>query len=99
MFGLAELSFAAPWALAGLAVLPLLWWLLRVTPPAPWRLRFPPVRLLLDLVTQEESAARTPWWLLILRLVLAALIILAAAQPLMNAAGVLTGRPGGDRRR
>ena len=91
MFGLAEISFAAPWALAGLAVLPLLWWLLRVTPPAPWRLRFPPIRFLLDLVTQEESAARTPWWLLVLRLVLAALVIVAAAQPLMNAAGVLRG--------
>ena len=91
MFGLDEISFAAPWALAGLAVLPLLWWLLRVTPPAPWRLRFPPIRFLLDLVTQEDSAARTPWWLLILRLVLAALVIVAAAQPLKNAAGVLTG--------
>ncbi|MGI4941646.1 MAG: BatA domain-containing protein, partial [Janthinobacterium lividum] len=26
--------FAAPWLLLALAALPLLWWLLRVTPPA-----------------------------------------------------------------
>ena len=27
--------FAAPWVLLALPLLPLLWWLLRVTPPAP----------------------------------------------------------------
>ena len=27
--------FAAPWVLLALPALPLLWWLLRVTPPAP----------------------------------------------------------------
>ena len=33
--------FAAPWVLVALAALPLLWWLLRVTPPAPRSEIFP----------------------------------------------------------
>ena len=35
------LSFAEPALLLGLLSLPVLWWLLRVTPPAPRRVRFP----------------------------------------------------------
>ena len=38
MLQLGPLAFAQPWMLAALVALPLLWWLLRVTPPAP-RLR------------------------------------------------------------
>jgi len=49
MLALGSLAFAAPWILLGLAVLPVLWWLLRVTPPAPRRVRFPALRLLLGL--------------------------------------------------
>ena len=41
MLTLGPIAFAAPWLLAGLAALPVLWWLLRVTPPAPKRIRFP----------------------------------------------------------
>ncbi len=41
--------FAAPWVLLALAGLPLLWWLLRVTPPAPRSETFPAIRLLLGL--------------------------------------------------
>ena len=48
MFGL-PLVFAAPAALAALAGLVALYWLLRVTPPRPRRQIFPPVRLLLGL--------------------------------------------------
>ena len=39
------LVFAAPWVLAALVTLPLIWWLLKVIPPAPKLVRFPPVRL------------------------------------------------------
>lgn len=86
MIGFAGLTFAAPWALAALAVLPAIWWLLRVTPPPPRRVVFPPVRLLLDLRAGEETPARTPPWLLLLRLFAAALAILAVARPLLDAA-------------
>src|SRR5213082_499785 len=80
------LNFTAPWILAGLAVLPAIWWLLRVTPPAPRRVSFPPLRLLRGLTATEETPARTPWWLLLLRMIVAALIIVALAEPILGAA-------------
>ena len=84
--------FAVPWALTALAALPLLWWLLRVTPPAPRSENFPAIRLLLGLHATEETPARTPWWLLLLRLATAALVILALARPVLDAGASLTGR-------
>ena len=83
MFGL-PLTFAAPMALAALAALPAIWLLLRVTPPQPRRIDFPPLRILADLLPARELPARTPPWLLFLRLLAAALLILAAAGPLWN---------------
>ncbi|WP_029007548.1 DUF4159 domain-containing protein [Azospirillum halopraeferens] len=91
MLGFGSLAFAAPWALAALVTLPVLWWLLRVTPPAPRVVRFPAIRLLRDLAAREETPARTPWWLLLLRLLVAALIILALAGPLLNPRAALPG--------
>src|SRR5215469_9539178 len=84
MLTLGSLAFAAPWILLGFAVLPILWWLLRVTPPAPRIVRFPALRLLRDLVPREETPAKTPLWLILLRMVLTALVILALAHPLLN---------------
>jgi len=84
MLVLGPLAFAAPWLLLALPALPALWWLLRVTPPAPRRVAFPAVRLLADLPQPEETAARTPWWLLLLRLLAAALVVLALARPILG---------------
>lgn len=84
MLALGSLVFASPWLLAALAALPIIWWLLRVTPPAPRRIVFPAIRLLFGLMPREETPARTPWWLILLRTVLAALVILALAHPVMN---------------
>jgi hypothetical protein len=81
---LSALSFGAPWVLAALAALPVLWWLLRVTPPQPRRIPFPPMRLLLGLKDEEQTPAHTPWWLLLLRLLAAGLLILALADPLLG---------------
>jgi hypothetical protein len=78
------LSFAEPMLLLGLLSLPVLWWLLRVMPPRPRRIEFPPTRLLLDIAPREETPSRTPWWLTALRLLAAALVILAAAGPVWN---------------
>src|SRR5918912_3822472 len=91
MLSLGPLAFAAPWLLLGLAVLPILWWLLRVTPPAPRRIRFPAIRLLLGLVPREETPAKTPLWLILLRMALTALVILALAHPLLNPSTRLAG--------
>ncbi len=78
------LGFAQPLVLVGLLSLPVLWWLLRLVPPRPRRINFPPTRLLFDIAPKEETPARTPWWLTLLRLTLAALVIIAAAGPLWN---------------
>src|SRR5918911_3273635 len=83
MLGL-PLTFAAPLVLTALAALPAIWLLLRVTPPQPRRIDFPPLKILADLLPKRETPARTPWWLLLLRLTLAALLILAAAGPVWN---------------
>ena len=87
------LSFAEPMLLLGLLSLPVLWWLLRVIPPRPRRIEFPPTQLLFDIAPKEETPSRTPWWLTALRLAAAALIILAAAGPIWNPpAGASTSR-------
>src|ERR1700733_11339789 len=91
MLSLGSLAFAAPWLLLGFAVLPILWWLVRVTPPAPRRIRFPALRLLLDLVPREETPAKTPLWLILLRMLLASIIILALAHPLLNPSARIAG--------
>ncbi len=79
--------FAAPWVLAALLVLPVLWWLLRATPPAPRAQNFPAIRLLAALRPREETPARTPWWLLALRLAAAALIVVGLAGPILGGGG------------
>ena len=85
------ISFVSPWVLFALPALPLLWWLLRVTPPAPRAEKFPAIRLLLDLRATEETPAHTPWWLLALRMMAAGLVILALARPVLDAGAALEG--------
>ena len=84
MIGGLPIGFAEPLVLIGLLTLPVLWWLLRLIPPRPRRIDFPPTRLLLEIAPKEETPARTPWWLTLMRLVLAALVIIAAAGPLWH---------------
>jgi hypothetical protein len=85
MMGL-PLTFAEPFLLLGLLSLPVLWWLLRVMPPRPRRIEFPPTKLLSDIAPKEETPSRTPWWLTLIRLAAAALLIIAAAGPIWNPA-------------
>lgn len=73
--------FLQPWALLGLVALPILWLLLRATPPEPKRSALPSIALLDDLKPEEETPARTPWWLLLLRMVALGLAILGFARP------------------
>ena len=84
---LGPLAFLNPWLLLAAASLPVIWWLIRVTPPSPRRIRLPSIRLLFGLPQTEETPARTPPWLLLLRLLLALLAILALAHPVWNPVG------------
>src|SRR5262249_56000450 len=67
MMGL-PLGFAQPLVLLGLLSIPVLWWLLRLIPPQPRRIDFPPTRLLFQIKPKEETPQKTPWWLTLLRL-------------------------------
>ncbi|WBU54281.1 DUF4159 domain-containing protein [Paracoccus sp. SCSIO 75233] len=86
MMMLGPIGFGAPLLLAGLAVLPLLWWLLRALPPVPRRVRFPGTALLVGLQDPNPVAQRTPWWLLLIRLLAVGAAILAFAQPVWRPA-------------
>jgi len=91
MLSLGALAFATPWVLLAGLLLPIIWLLLRVTPPAPKQLRFPAISFLFGLKPREETPAHTPWWLLLLRVALAALIILGLAHPLLNPRAAIIG--------
>jgi Aerotolerance regulator N-terminal len=83
MIGL-PLAFGAPLVLAGLIALPVIWWLLRLTPPKPNQEVFPPLKILARILKKDETPHKSPWWLTLLRLALSALVILALAEPVLN---------------
>lgn len=91
MLEFGSFAFTSPWLLTALIALPALWFLLRVTPPSPRLVSFPPMRLLLSLRPNEETPSRTPWWLILLRMLLAALVIFALSHPLLNPGAALRG--------
>ncbi|GKX33475.1 MAG: RNA-binding protein [Rhizobiaceae bacterium MnEN-MB40S] len=78
------LAFGAPAVLFGLLALPVIWWLLRLTPPRPKTEPFPPFRILARVLKKEETPSKSPWWLTALRLLMAALVIIALADPILN---------------
>lgn len=77
-------SFGFPFVLWGLLALPVIWWLLRLTPPRPQMEVFPPLKILARVLKREETPHQSPWWLTLLRLLLAALVIFALAEPIFN---------------
>ena len=91
MLEFGSFAFTSPWLLTALIAFPALWFLLRVTPPSPRLVSFPPMRLLLSLRPNEETPSRTPWWLILLRMLLAALVIFALSHPLLNPGAALRG--------
>ncbi len=74
--------FMAPLALLGLIALPVIWYILRATPPAPKLADLPSLRLLDDVDPREETPARTPWWLWLLRLIAATAVIIGLSRPI-----------------
>lgn len=79
---LGPLFFGSPLALLGLMALPIIWFVLRATPPRPKEAELPSLRLLDGVELKEETPDKTPWWLLLLRLMAAALAILGLSLPL-----------------
>ena len=75
------LAFEQALALWALLALPVIWWLLRATPPRPREQAFPPIEILSRLKNVEHTPDKMPWWLLLLRLALAAILIFAVAHP------------------
>lgn len=86
------LVFLHPWILAGLAALPLLWFLLRIVPPAPKRIPLPSARFLDGLIPDRPFPSRTPWWILLLRMVVLGLVLTALAGPVLHPGEGLPGR-------
>lgn len=85
------LAFVNPWVLFGLSFLPVLWFLLKVTPPAPRLIIFPAARFMEGLDARKQVPNKTPWWILLLRILAAALIILALARPILNPGDAIDG--------
>ena len=78
------MSWTAPWLLATLAALPLLYLLLRALPPAPRVQDFPALRLLAGLAPPRETVARASPWLLLLRIAAFSLLAIGLAGPLLQ---------------
>ena len=78
------LTFLAPLVLLGLLTLPIVWWILRISPPKPREQIFPPLRILEGVQAEEETPAGTPLWLLIFRLFMVAFAVFALAQPIFQ---------------
>ncbi|MCH4024674.1 MAG: DUF4159 domain-containing protein [Acetobacter sp.] len=75
------MTFIHPALLAGLCVLPAIWWLLRLRPPVPRTQIFPPVALLDRLHSRQTVSASPPFWLFILRLAAIICLITGLADP------------------
>ena len=71
MSALSSIVVLHPLLLVAALILPVLWLLLRVTPPRPKTIEVPPLRLLLDLMPAQKTPARSPWWLTALRMLVA----------------------------
>jgi len=84
------MTFLAPVVLFGLLALPLVWWILRISPPKPREQIFPPLRILEGVRADEETPSGTPLWLLIFRLLMVALVAIALAQPIFQSTQVET---------
>jgi hypothetical protein len=81
---MSSFAFAYPAILGALVLLPVIWWLLRLTPPHPKAEVFPPLKILAIVLKREETPAKSPWWLTLLRMLLATAVILAIADPIFN---------------
>ncbi|MBO1323941.1 DUF4159 domain-containing protein [Acetobacter sp. TBRC 12305] len=77
------MRFHSPALLLALLGLPIIWWLLRATPPQARRQAFPPVTLLGALRARQAEPVRSPPWLLALRIAAFALLVAGFAGPFL----------------
>src|SRR3546814_13923908 len=84
MLGFGAFAFASPWVLLALLSLPALWWLLRITPPAPKNIRFPAIRLLFGLANRQQTPPSAPLWPVIRRLTAASLVLHGLPPPRLH---------------
>ena len=84
------ITFLAPLVLLGLLALPIVWWILRISPPKPREQTFPPLRILEGVQADEETPAGTPLWLLLFRLLMVAIAAISLAQPILKSASTET---------
>lgn len=94
MTAIGPFLLGAPLALFALLALPLIWWVLRATPPAPKEAELPSLRLLEGVEPEEETPARTPWWVWLIRTLAVVAAILGLSQPVW-APGARTTEAGG----
>ena len=87
MTALGPFLFGAPWALAALIALPVIWWILRATPPAPKDIELPSLRILEGMEPKEETPARTPWWVWLIRTLAVMAAIAGLSQPVYAPGG------------
>ena len=89
--------FMAPLALLALTGLPILWFILRATPPQPKTADLPSLALFEDLAHKEETPDKTPWWIILLRVLVVLLAILGLARPVWSPpAQPIEGEANGD---
>ncbi|WP_085907313.1 DUF4159 domain-containing protein [Kiloniella majae] len=82
MLNLGIIGFLNPWLLLGLLTLPVVWLILRITPPSPKKITFPALRLLFGLQGATSKPEKTSWWLILLRIMILLILILALAEPI-----------------
>lgn len=87
---LSNLSFLQPLILYAFLSLPILWVILRITPPPPRIVRLPSFKFLDGLATSNHTPKNSPLWLLLLRLLALSLLILGFAGPVLNAEKTLS---------
>ena len=76
-----HLSFYHPLYLISLILLPLIYFLINLTPPQPRQIFFPPINILKKLAPAEKTPKNSPLLLLIVRLLLVGAFIIALAGP------------------
>lgn len=89
---LGAMALTTPWALLGLLALPVLYLLLKITPPAPKTIDFPAVRFLQELIPGKTTPSKTPPWILLLRMLTASILLLALSGPILNPTTALSGK-------
>ncbi len=83
-FALGPLLFLTPLALLALLGLPLLWFVLRATPPQPKDQTLPSFALFEDMEPVEETPDKTPWWIITLRMLVITLAIIGLSTPVWS---------------